>query len=63
MKKAVSLLLTGLMAFSAVSAGAVSASAATTDDEPVALAFEAGSKIFFDNTNTDWDQVFFYYAF
>lgn len=30
MKKLISLLLTGLMAFSAVSAGAVSASAATT---------------------------------
>lgn len=58
MKKAVSLLLTGLMAFSAVSAGAVSASAAT--EEPAAIAFEAGSKIFFDNTNTNWNQVYFY---
>lgn len=59
MKKAVSLLLTGLMAFSAVSAGAVSASAATTE-EPAAIAFEAGSDIVFDNTNTGWGKVYLY---
>lgn len=58
MKKAVSLLLTGLMAFSAVSAGAVSASAAT--EAPAAIAFEAGSDIVFDNTNTGWDKVYLY---
>lgn len=60
MKKAVSLLLTGLMAFSAVSAGAVSASAATTDDEPVALAFSAGEDIVFDNSQTNWENVYLY---
>lgn len=60
MKKAVSLFLTGLMAFSAVTAGAVSASAATDEPATNPIVFEAGSKIFFDNTNTQWDDVYFY---
>ena len=60
MKKLVSLLLTGLMAFSAVSAGAVSASAATTEDEPAVLSFAAGDDIVFDNTNTQWTDVYLY---
>lgn len=60
MKKLASLLLTGLMAFSAVSAGAVSASAATTEDEPAALAFSAGSDIVFDNSETGWTDVYLY---
>lgn len=60
MKKLVSILLTGLMAFSAVTVGAVSASAATTEDEPAAIAFAAGDDIVFDNTNTDWTDVYLY---
>lgn len=60
MKKLVSIFLTGLMAFSAVSAGAVSASAATTEDEPAALAFSAGSDIVFDNSETQWTDVYLY---
>lgn len=60
MKKLVSILLTGLMAFSAITAGAVSASAATTEEEPAAIAFAAGDDIVFDNTNTDWTDVYLY---
>ena len=58
MKKIVSLLLTALMAFSAMTVGAFSASAAEDDQIPVV--FEAGSYIYFDNTNTKWDEVYFY---
>lgn len=60
MKKLVSLALTGLMAFSALSAGVVSASAATTPEEPAAIAFTAGSDIVFDNAQTKWDNVYLY---
>lgn len=60
MKKLVSILLTGLMAFSAITAGAVSASAATPEEEPAVLAFAAGDDIVFDNTNTDWTNVYLY---
>lgn len=60
MKKLVSIFLTGLMAFSAVSVGAVSASAATPEDEPAALAFSAGSDIVFDNSETKWTDVYLY---
>lgn len=56
MKKVISLLLTALMAFSVLTVGAVSASAA---EEP-APALAAGSHIFFDNTNTQWTDVYFY---
>lgn len=54
MKKVISLLLAVMMAFSIVAVGAVSASAAED------VAFEAGSKMFFDNTNTQWDNIYFY---
>ena len=57
MKKIVSLLLTALMAFSAMTVGAFSASAATVDDD---IAIEAGSRIYFDNTNTKWENIYFY---
>lgn len=60
MKKMLSILLTGLMAFSAVTVGAVSASAATPEEEPAVLAFAAGDDIVFDNTNTDWTDVYLY---
>lgn len=60
MKKMLSILLTGLMAFSAVTVGAVSASAATPEEEPAAIAFSAGDDIVFDNTNTDWTDVYLY---
>lgn len=60
MKKAISILLTGLMAFSAVTAGAVSASAVTPEEEPAVLAFAAGDDIVFDNTNTQWTDVYLY---
>lgn len=60
MKKMLSILLTGLMAFSAVTVGAVSASAATPEEEPAVLAFAAGDDIVFDNTNTDWTNVYLY---
>lgn len=60
MKKLISFLLTGLMAFSAVSAGAVSASAATTDNEPAAVSFSAGNDIVFDNSQTQWPKVYLY---
>lgn len=56
MKKVISLLLTALMAFSVLTVGAVSASAA----EETAPALAAGSHIFFDNTNTQWTDVYFY---
>lgn len=56
MKKVISLLLTALMAFSVLTVGAVSASAA---EEPE-IALEAGSHIYFDNTNTQWTDVYFY---
>ena len=56
MKKIVSLLLTALMAFSAMTVGAVSASAAEDDN----IAFKAGSRIYFDNTDTQWDKIYFY---
>lgn len=58
MKKVISLLLTALMAFSVVTVGAVSASAAVEED--TAPAITAGSHIFFDNTNTQWTNVYFY---
>lgn len=58
MKKVISLLLTALMAFSVVTVGAVSASAAVEED--TAPAITAGSHIFFDNTNTQWKEVYFY---
>lgn len=48
------------MAFSAVSAGAVSASAATTDNEPAAVSFSAGNDIVFDNSQTQWPKVYLY---
>lgn len=57
MKKVISLLLTALMAFSVVTVGAVSASAVEEDPTP---AITAGSHIFFDNTNTQWTDVYFY---
>lgn len=60
MKKMLSILLTGLMALSAVTVGAVSASAATPEEEPAVLAFAAGDDIVFDNTNTDWTNVYLY---
>lgn len=60
MKKLLSILLTGLMAFSAVAVGAVSASATEADPEEPALAFAAGSDIYFDNTNTNWENVYLY---
>ena len=56
MKKVISLLLTALMAFSVVTVGAFSASA--VDEEPE-IAITAGSHIFFDNTNTQWTDVYF----
>lgn len=56
-KKVISLLLTALMAFSVVTVGAVSASAVEEDTAP---AITAGSHIFFDNTNTQWTDVYFY---
>lgn len=56
MKKIVSLLLTALMAFSAMTVGAVSASAAEDDN----IAFKAGSRIYFDNTDAQWDEIYFY---
>lgn len=46
------------MAFSVVTVGAVSASAAVEED--TAPAITAGSHIFFDNTNTQWTNVYFY---
>lgn len=55
MKKVISILLTVLMAFSALTVGAVSASAA--EETP---ALPAGSTILFDNTNTNWENVYFY---
>ena len=55
MKKITSLLLAILMVFSVVAVGAVSVSAADED-----IAFKAGSFIYFDNTNTQWDEVYFY---
>lgn len=58
MKKVISLLLTALMAFSVVTVSAVSASAAVEED--TAPAITAGSHIFFDNTNTQWTNVYFY---
>lgn len=57
MKKVISLLLTTLMAFSVATVGAVSASAVEEDPE---IAITAGSHIFFDNTNTQWTDVYFY---
>ena len=53
MKKVVSLLLAVMMLLSVVAVGAVSASAAD-------VALKAGSRIFFDNTNAKWEQVYFY---
>lgn len=58
MKKILSVILTALMAFSVLTVGAASASAA--EQETAAPALEAGSKIFFDNTNTKWENVYFY---
>lgn len=56
MKKVISLLLTALMAFSVLTVGAVSASAAEEAD----VAITAGSHIFFNNANTKWKDVYFY---
>ena len=56
MKKIISLLLTAVIAFSVITFGSVSASAAVTDN----IAFEAGSVIYFDNTNTKWQNIYFY---
>ena len=53
MKKVVSLLLAVMMLLSVVAVGAVSASAAD-------VALKAGSRIFFDNSNAGWNQVYFY---
>lgn len=55
MKKVISLLLVVIMALSVVTVGVASVSAAEND-----IAFEAGSKIFFDNSNTKWDKVYMY---
>lgn len=57
MKKVISLLLTALLAFSVLTVGAVSASAAEEEND---VAITAGSHIFFDNTNTQWTNVYFY---
>lgn len=57
MKKFLSILLTAILAISVFSFGAVSASAA--EDEP-APAIAAGEKIFFDNTETQWTDIYFY---
>ena len=57
MKRIISLLLTALMAFSVLTVGAASVSAAEGDDN---IALKAGSLIYFDNTNTQWDEVYFY---
>ncbi len=56
MKKIISLLLTAVIAFSAITFKSVSASAAVTDN----IAFKAGSRIYFDNTETQWDEIYFY---
>lgn len=53
MKKVVSLLLAVMMVFSVVAVGAVSASAAD-------VALKAGSRIFFDNSEAKWENVYFY---
>ena len=53
MKRIISLLLTALMAFSVLTVGAASVSAAEGD-------IPAGTVIYFDNTNTKWDNVYFY---
>lgn len=55
MKKLISLLLVAIMAFSVVAVGAVSASAAEGD-----IAYKAGSRIFFDNSDAKWDNVYMY---
>ena len=55
MKKFLSIVLTICMAFSVLTVGAVSASAAEN-----ANALEAGSVIYFDNTYTKWSKVYFY---
>lgn len=59
MKKVISLVLSALMAFSALTVGAVTASAAETEED-TALAFTAGSDIYFDNSETRWDTVYMY---
>lgn len=55
MKKFLSIVLTICMAFSVLTVGAVSASAAEN-----ANALDAGSVIYFDNTYTKWSKVYFY---
>ena len=55
MKKFLSIVLTICMAFSVLTVGAVSVSAAEN-----ANALEAGSVIYFDNTYTKWSKVYFY---
>lgn len=57
MKKFLSIILTICLAFSVLTVGAASVSAAEGDDN---IALKAGSLIYFDNTNTQWDEVYFY---
>ena len=56
MKKILSIVLTICMAFSVLTVGAASVSAASDDN----IALKAGSLIYFDNSNTKWDNVYFY---
>lgn len=53
MKRIISLLLTALMAFSVLTVGAASVSA-------VGQTVPAGTEIYFDNSNTGWENVYFY---
>lgn len=55
MKKLTSVLLAVIMIFSVFTVGAVSVSAAENTN-----ALDAGSVIYFDNTNTKWNKVYFY---
>ena len=54
MKKILSIVLTICMAFSVLTVGAASVSAAEGDTVP------AGTVIYFDNTSANWDNVYFY---
>ena len=56
MKKILSIVLTICMAFSVLTVGAASVSAAGDDD----IALKAGSLIYFDNSKANWDEVYFY---
>ena len=56
MKKFLSIILTICLAFSVLTVGAASVSAAGDDD----IALKAGSLIYFDNTYSQWDEVYFY---